>query len=212
MGGMPEGWSGRVRRLVLVLAAVAGVVAAHGLEYTAAHLDPTSRSHHLHVTGPGYWPGAVRLAIAAAVLALGVAAGAGLRRGLDRSGAQGGRGVAGGGASGSPVLRMAPLALVQVALFGGMEVLERVVAGADLGELVRTPWFAAGLALQVLVAAVAVAVLRLIGAGAERLVGRARRPRAPRAAVVRPVGPSAMPGTVIAAATGCRGPPAAVPA
>lgn len=205
MGFMPHGSSGssgRVRRLVLVLAAVAGVVAAHGLEYTAAHVDPVGRSHHLHVTGHGYWPGAVRVAIAAAVLAMGVAAGSGIRRALDRSEATAGR-----GGPPSPALRLAPLALVQVALFGAIEITERVVAGADLAELVQTPWFAAGVALQVVVAAVAVVVLRLIGAGVERILAHGRRPRLRREPAVRPVGASRVPGVVVARASGCRGPP-----
>lgn len=205
---MPEGSSGRARRLILVLTAVAGVVAAHGLEYTAAHLDPAGRSHHLHATGHGYWPGAVRVAIAAAVLAMGVAAGSGVRRALDRSCALQARG--GSGAPASHVLRVAPLALVQVTLFGGMEILERVVAGADLAELVRTPWFAAGVVLQVLVAAGAVVVLRLIGAGAERLLARPRRPRVRRGVAIRPAAASWMPDAVVAPARGCRGPPIAL--
>ena len=201
---MSGGSSGRVRRLILVLAAVAGVVAAHGLEYAAAHLDPVGRAHHLHVTGHGYWPGAVRVAIAAAVLAMGFAAGTGMRRALDRR-----PGRSAGGRAGSAVVGLAPLASVQLGLFGALEILERLVAGADLSELVRTPWFAAGLALQVVVAAVAVAVLRLLDAGAERLLaGRGHRPGARRGPALRPPAGGSMPVTSGAPLVGCRGPPA----
>lgn len=197
-----------MRRLILVLAAVAGVVAAHGLEYTAAHLDAAGRAHHLHATGHGYWPGAVRVAIVAAILALGVAVGSSIRRALDAPGAR--RRPRGSEVRGEPALRLAPLAVVQVTLFGGIEILERVVAGADVWELVRTPWFAAGLALQVLVAAVAVVVLRLIGAGIERILGAPRRPWARRSGALRPVAAWWMPDAVVAPAAGCRGPPVAL--
>ena len=202
-----EGSGRRVRRLILALAAVAGVVAAHGLEYSAAHLDPAGRGHHLHATGHGYWPGAVRLAVAAAVLAMGIAAGYGLRRASDRRDTGGETAV---GARG-PLLRLRPLMVAQLGLFASMEVAERVVAGAGLSDLIRTPWFAVGLGLQALVAAAAVLVLRLIAAGAERVATAVRRRRRRVTAAGWPAGVSWMPAAVVATTAGCRGPPYLLP-
>lgn len=190
----------RARRLILALAAVAGVVAAHALEYTAAHVDAPGRADHLHATGHGYWPAAVLVAMAAGLLGTGLAAGSAIRRALDRHD--------GVHPQGRTLPRLGSLAMAQGGLFAVMEVVERTVVGADLSELVRTPWFALGLLLQVLVAAAVVVVLRVITAGAERLTAAARRRRRGRAVVDRWARRAWwMPAAAVLAGEGGRGPP-----
>lgn len=189
------------RRLILVAAAVAGVVAAHALDYLAVSADGAERARHLHITGHGYWSGAVALAISGAVVATAIAASWGARRAPGRA----------DGGSDGPVIGFVPLTLAQVGLFAGMEVAERVLAGAEVSELVHGPLFALGLVLQAVVAATAVLVLRLVSSGAERIAARAVRPshRSPR--VTRPSADAPMPGTAGWGASGCRGPPRLAP-
>ena len=67
--------------------------------------------------------------------------------------------------------RLLLLAGWQVALFSGMEVVERIVAGVAPGTLLETPAFAVGVLLQLVVAA---AVLLVLG-GFEHLVAEVAR-------------------------------------
>ncbi|MDQ1372690.1 MAG: hypothetical protein QOJ09_28 [Actinomycetota bacterium] len=124
--------------------AVAGVVVGHGAAYAIAFPAGASRAAELHATGHGYWGGAVIGGVAAAVLAL-VAVGWRAAHRADVG------------------VRFLPLAVGQVALFATAEAAERTAAGVPLAGLAHAPEFAIGLLLQVVVAAVAVTVLRRWG-------------------------------------------------
>jgi cytochrome bd-type quinol oxidase subunit 2 len=144
------------RRWFLAATAAAGVVVAHGAAYLFAYPNGGERAQHLRVTGHGYWSVAVLLAIAAGACALGAAA----RRGM--------RGTA---------AAISPVALItaQLVLFTGAEMIERAAVGVSPAVLLRSPEFAIGLALQVVVALAARVLLR----GAAEAGARLARPPAP---------------------------------
>jgi hypothetical protein len=181
------------RRLVVAATAVAGVVVGHAGAYVWAYPSQQSRTAVLHATGHGYWGGAVGVGVAAGLASL-VAVG-------WRASARAETGV-----------RFAPLVAGQIALFATAEALERVASGVPLAALAHAPEFAAGVALQVLVAAVAVVVLRrwcrIVRAVATPARAASRRPAvlavgAPRAILVLPL---------VGSPTRARGPPQPAPA
>ena len=164
--------------LTLFPLAIAGSLAVHGLAYLVAHPDPRLRSAALD--GHGYLGAVAALAIPLATIGvLGLAVRSARR--LDA------------------VLSIRRLALVQTIVFVTQEVLERL-PGERLDELLREPAVLVGLALQVPIAAAAVAMVRLgrrvadtaraadlaIGAPWPRPVLLVARPRLAVAAVDRP--------------------------
>jgi hypothetical protein len=154
-----------VRRLLLLAAAVTGVVAAHAADYALSLPDPARRSHELAATGHGYWPVAVALAVVASVGTVLLS----VRRGLDL------------GVAVVPArLTVGTLAGAQVALFLVVECVERLGVGVDPRPFLRSPQLALGVVLQVAVAVAAVAVLRLVERGARTVAGILRRARVPR--------------------------------
>lgn len=154
-------------RILPLVSGVAGVVVAHAAAYLLAFPSPDVRNHELHNSGHGYWDHAVLFAVVAGVVALVQAAGRGIRRG--RAGVAPKRCSFG--------RQLLGLAVWQLALFAGMEVVERAVAGVPPGALLRDPAFVVGVVLQVAVAAV---ILLLLG-GVEHLAAEvARRLRCPR--------------------------------
>lgn len=164
------------RATTLVLAGVAGVVLAHGLDYLLTFRSAAARAQELAQTGHAWWPSAVGAALGAAILAVSMttargAAGAVSRKAVDTAAA--------------PFRReLAWMTLWQAALFTGVEVVERVAAHGSPAELLHGPLFPVGLALQVLVALLFVAGLRLVvrmgarvgAALASRAAGDRRRP------------------------------------
>jgi hypothetical protein len=154
------------RRLLLLGAAVTGVVAAHAANYALSLPDPARRSHELAATGHGYWPVALALAVAAGVGAACLA----VRRGL-------------GPAVVPARITTGKLAGAQVGLFLVVECVERLGAGVDPRPFLHSPQLALGIVLQVAVAAAAVVVLRLVERGARAIAAILRRARRPRRAV-----------------------------
>jgi hypothetical protein len=159
------------RRGTLVLAGVAGVVLAHGLDYVLAVHSVAARAQVLAQTGHGWWPSAVGVALASAFLAVSMATARGAAGAVSRRAVE--------AAAGTFRRELAWMALWQGALFTGVEAVERVAAHRSPAELLHGSLFPLGLALQVLVAALVVAGLRLVErAGASVAVSFAgRRPR-----------------------------------
>jgi hypothetical protein len=161
-----------VRRLLLLGAAVTGVVAAHAADYALSFPDPARRSHELAATGHGYWPVALALGVVAGLGAAVLAVRRGLGFGLD-------------GAAVPGRLTARTLAVAQVALFLVVECVERLGVGVDPRPFLHSPQLALGIVLQLAVAVAAVAVLRVVERGARTIactLGRARVPRAPETA------------------------------
>ena len=136
----------RLRGLPTFGLAMAGLVLGHVLAYLIAVPDPHQRAFVLQRTGHEYLPA---MAEAALVLALaGIAAvvirafAPGPRRGSERFSRLAGR-----------------LTLVQVLAFGGLEVVERIVAGAPLRHLASDHILVIGIAVQVVVAVAGAAFL-----------------------------------------------------
>jgi hypothetical protein len=161
------------RSFLPLVGGVTGVVVAHIAAYLLAFSSPNQRADALRATGHGYWDHAVVLAVVAAVVAVAQAAVRGLRRWPVEREPEGARFCR----------RLLLLAGWQLALFTGMEVIERIAAGVAPGTLLETPTFAFGLLLQFVVAAV---ILLMLG-GFEHLVATvARRLRHRRGSVRRP--------------------------
>lgn len=138
--------------------AVAGLLLGHSLSYLVAFRDPHHRELILQRTGHGYLPAAADVALilmVAAVVALVARVWSG----------------PGGGEPGSVGSLVGLLALVQVGAFAGQEVLERLVAGAPLDDLVRDHLLAIGIVVQVAVAFVGAALLRWTARTVARLAG-----------------------------------------
>ena len=204
---MPRAYAGpmsrwtppRLRLLLPVAAAIAGQAVAHSLDYLLVFPDGAERARHLHATGHAYWPWAALVATGAGVVAVGLVA----RRAA---------GTLEGGRNWAHPLRasvhLAWQAGCQLGIFAVMEVLERMVTGTPLVSLLHAPELWLGLALQVLLAAVCVAVLAFV----ERLVGRVaaalrRRRLVVPTAMVRPRPPSPAASALVASRRRSRAPP-----
>jgi hypothetical protein len=157
----------RLRPGVVLLATLAGFALAHALDYALVFPEPAERAEVLRHSGHGYLP----LLAAVAWPLLGLAVGCAVTTG--------GRGRS------SRALRLpaavALLAGAQSAFFVTAEVGERVGAHESPAELFRTPLLAAGLAAQVVVAALLVALLALA-----EVAGRRWRALAPVALAPAP--------------------------
>ena len=159
----------RAETVIRLLAAGAGTVLAHFVDYAALFPDRAARSRVLATTGHGYWHLAVLAAMAAglAAAALVVARGAssGLWPDADRA---------------APGFRAADVIVVQAGVFAGIELLERVSAGLSPAVLLHEPAFRLGLVLQVVVGAavaLALALLHRAGSCVGAALGRARARR-----------------------------------
>jgi len=125
---------------------MAGLLLGHVLAYVIAVPDPHQRAFVLQRTGHEYLPAAAEAAL---VLAL-----AGMAAVVIRAFAPG----APGGSE--RFSRLAGrLGLVQVLAFGGLEVVERIVAGAPLRHLASDHILVVGMAVQVVVAVAGAAFL-----------------------------------------------------
>jgi hypothetical protein len=155
----------------LVVVAVAGVVVAHALDFVVVYGGDLERHHQLAATGHGYWPVAALVGLLAGLLAFGWSVGRGGTHGLAKATpASSGRFVA---------ADIARLSATQLGVFAAVEMVERLAAGISPGALIRSPEFAVGLGLQVVVATVAVAVLVAVEGMSERVVRAAVTARQP---------------------------------
>ncbi len=157
--------------MATVLLALAGTVAGHHLAYLIAHPDAAGRAVAL---GPvhGYLGpvGAVLFPLGLAGFALAAVAAARSTR------------------AAGPV-RVGPLAVAQVGLFTVQELLEGVAAGGHGAHLVGNRSFLVGIVVQVALAGMLVAAVRLGGRAMAALWPRLRR--------VVPVVPAASPRPVV---------------
>jgi hypothetical protein len=165
----------RFRGLPTFGLAMAGLVLGHVLAYLIAVPDPHHRAFVLQRTGHEYLPA---MAEAALVLAL-----AGTAAVVIRAFAPGPRGGS------ERFSRLAGrLGLVQVLAFGGLEVVERIVAGAPLRNLASDHILLIGMAVQVVVALAGAAFLwwlaRTSRKLAETVLPRVALPRAEAALVL----------------------------
>jgi hypothetical protein len=179
--------------------AAAGMMAGHWLAYVIAVPRTSLRVRVLAESGHSYWMIAVQIALGMGLLSLGILA---ARRILDASED---RHVAGrpGPPSG------ARLALLQVALFTVVEVVERLGGGQPVGSMFQHHVFLAGVVIQCLVALAIAALLAWFGRVASRVATFAGTVRLPsRAAVpLRLSSSSFRPVLVLQGAAGLRSPP-----
>lgn len=152
------------RTAALVVAGVAGVVLAHGLDYLLVIRSASVRAARLAQTGHGWWPSAVGAAVGATFLALGMAGARGAAGAAFRRAAV--------GADTSAFRDLGRMVVWQGGLFTAVELVERLAAHQSGLELVHGPLFPVGLVLQAAVALVAVAVLRWLERGVEALATR----------------------------------------
>lgn len=159
----------RLRAAVVAAIGAAGVCAGHVLDYVV--VAGPHRDAFLHRTGHGYFGGATLIAAAAAGFAVALTAILGYRAG--RAG------------RGRPIrVTAARLALIQVLAFAGLEILERVAAGASLSDLGLL--LAIGVPIQGL-GAVVIALLLAVVRRAAEAAGRRASPRRALRTGSRPV-------------------------
>ena len=174
------------RRLVVLSTAAAGFVSGHAAAYMVVHPEGSDRAAAMHASGHGYWGVAVAIGVTAAIGAL---AATGWRA----------------AASSRVEVRPVPLAAGQVVLFAAAEAAERSVAGVPFTQLVDAPEFLVGILVQVIVAVIAVWLLRRWGGLIESVFRRPRQGAATPAASA-----TLAPPPVLRLATGClrtRAPP-----
>jgi hypothetical protein len=135
---------------------MAGLVLGHVLAYLIAVPDPHHRAFVLQRTGHEYLPAAAEAALVLALAGMAAvvirAFGPGPRGGSDRFSRLAGR-----------------LGLVQVLAFGGLEVVERIVAGAPLRHLTSDHILVIGMAMQIVVALAGAAFLRWLARTSSKL-------------------------------------------
>jgi hypothetical protein len=141
---------------VTLCAAVVGVVAAHVIDYALVYANPVRRAEVLAATGHGYWTAAVAVAALAAALSAVWSA----QRGVRSEHASVRRGARPGPTG--PLVRLVTLVPVQLALFTAVEVTERAAAHASVASFLHSNELRLGLVLQVALALLLVATLRLI--------------------------------------------------
>jgi hypothetical protein len=174
-------WRRTIRRLPLAGAAVAGAAVGHSIAYLIVAPQGRERATLLAGTGHGYWSTAVAAEIVLGLLAVATFVARHFDRGLRSRKRP---------PSEEPWARLAArLALLQVAIFGVQEVVERAASGHPIGDLLSDRLLSIGVLVQVVVAVVATTLLVWLGRAAEavgRAFGRARLPRPVRVAVARP--------------------------
>jgi hypothetical protein len=188
-----------LRGLPVAATAAVGVVVGHWVAYVLTVPRPQARARALMASGHGYWTFAVKGAVVLAFVSMGSAL---VRPLLDRLRA--------------PDRRLetwtwvwARLAFLQVLGFAAMEIAERLVAHAPVGEMFDHHIFGVGLAVQVLVALAGALAITMLAGAVEGLVdafARSAFPR-PRSSTVPPARLFARVREVFAGAAGVRGPP-----
>jgi hypothetical protein len=191
---------GRLRGLPVFGSAAAGLLLGHALSYMLAVPDPYHRDLVMARTGHGYLPAASQAAVIMALAAVAaILARAWSNR--DRGETERFSSIAG------------TLASVQIGAFVALEILERVVAGAPLGDLMRDHLLVIGIVVQVMVSLAGAAILAWFARTSALIVSATSgRP----AALLRPILVQALPATpdhtlgrIVASARNVRGPPSA---
>lgn len=147
---------GRLRRTAVFAFAIAGLVLGHALAYVLAMPDPHHRDLVLARTGHDYLPTAAQLALILAFAGAAATAAGGILSRRD-------------GESDGWLTLAVRLAIVQASAFAGQEILERIVTGTPLADLVHQHLLVAGLVAQVAVAFASSAVLQWIARSSARL-------------------------------------------
>lgn len=190
-----------LRRFPVFAAAAAGVLGGHWLTYALTLAEPARRDAVLSATGHGYLRVASVTALVLILLALGSAVMCAFDSRSDPAGAP-------------PAARIRGLFprlwLMQGVTFAGMEVGERLVAGAPLGGIVLGRVLVVGLIVQALVAVVSAWLLHVLhraAAGLARLAGSPGTASPPR--ILPSLAPclSGPRSAMLAGAAGLRGPP-----
>lgn len=179
--------------------AAAGLLLGHALSYMLAIPDPYHRDVLLTRTGHGYLPAAAQ----ATMILILAAAAAILARAWSNRGPRGGperfTSIAG------------KLAFVQIGAFVALEILERIVAGAPLGDLVRDHLLVIGVVVQISVSLVGAAILVWCARTSAQIVRAAigRSVALPRPILVeaRPATAGHTRGRSVASARNVRAPP-----
>jgi hypothetical protein len=188
----------RLRGLPVFGSAAVGLLLGHTLSYALAVPDPHHRDLILSRTGHGYLPAAGQVAVMLVLAAVAaILARAWSTR--DRGHPERFSWIAG------------TLAALQTGTFAVQEVLERVVAGAPLGDLVRDHLLVTGIVAQVAVALVGAALLTWFARASTRIVRTAviQRIALPRPILVEalPARPDRPRGRIVASARNVRAPP-----
>jgi hypothetical protein len=142
-----------------------GIVLGHWLAYLFTIPADAERHHVLEATGHAYWPYVLALAVGAAA--------AGLAHFIYGCFSSSGSSSCDVKASFVPIALR--LASVQVAGFLALEIGERLMSRAGLGEIFSDRSVVAGVIIQLIVAAIATIVLILL----DRAVRALRRPTTP---------------------------------
>ena len=189
-----------LRRFPVFAVAAAGVLIGHWLTYALLLARPARREAVLSATGHGYLRLASVTVLVLILLALGSAVMCALDARSDRADAS----------RAERIRRLFPrLWLLQGLTFAGVEVVERLVAGAPIGLLLGRILFV-GLLVQAFAAVVGAVLLHMLHRAAAtlaRLVGSPGTASAPRSisslapCLNRPRSP------LLAGAAGLRGPP-----
>ncbi len=197
-----RGISRGLRRFPVFAVAAAGVLIGHWLTYALLLAQPARREAVLSATGHGY----LRLASVTVLVLILLALGSAVMCALDA------RSDPAGASRAGRIRRLFPrLWLLQGLTFAGVEVVERLVAGAPLGVLLGRVLLV-GLLVQALAAVVGAVLLHVLhraAASLARLVGSPGTASAPR------IIPSLAPclngprSPLLAGAAGLRGPPLA---
>jgi hypothetical protein len=169
---MSMGWRSTFRRLPLAGAGVAGAAVGHSIAYLIVAPEGRARATLLAGTGHGYLSTMAAAEVVLGLLAVLTFLGRRFHRGLRSERRPPGE---------EPWARLAArLALLQVAIFGVQEVVERVVAGHPIGDLLSDRLLSIGVLVQVVVAVGVATLLVMLGRAAEavgRALGRQRLPR-----------------------------------
>jgi hypothetical protein len=186
-----------LRALPTTSVAAAGVLVAHWVAYVLAIPHARARDLVLAATGHGYWPGAVRLAIALAGCGLAAL----LLTHLDSTDEAPPRLTFSG-----LVLR---LAHIQCGAFLAMETMERLAAHAPVTGVLSAHVIVLGVAIQVLTAGIGAFLLRMLDRAVAVVVASLRRPSPRQRTVVRSATRTApfRRRLALAGASGLRGPP-----
>jgi hypothetical protein len=198
-----RGVSRGLRRFPVFAVAAGGVLVGHWLTYALLLAEPARREAVLSSTGHGY----LRVASVTVLVLILLALGSAVMCALDA------RSVPAGASRAARIRRLFPrLWLLQGATFAGMEVAERLVAGASLGDVLLGRVLLVGLLVQALAAvvgAVLLHVLRRAAAGLARLVDSLGTASAPR--ILPSLAPclNRLRAPLLAGAAGLRGPPLA---
>jgi hypothetical protein len=198
-----RGISRGLRRFPVFAVAAAGVLIGHWLTYALLLAQPARREAVLSATGHGY----LRLASVTVLVLILLALGSAVMCAMDA------RSDPAGALRAGRVRRLFPrLWLLQGLTFAGVEVVERLVAGAPLGDVLLGRVLLVGLLVQALAAVVGAALLHVLhraAAGLARLVGSSGTASAPR--IIPSLAPclNAPRSPLLAGAAGLRGPPIA---